>query len=148
MVNQASAGVAKGMDGKNHPFGSDAWQWNRVPVVKHMEWMRPVSTTVRLVPHHHFLAAKRFCLLHVDHFVREMKANEEDHVRLANLCSRGLFHHVWKLTGGEEPKLTHHGYESVHEWEKEVREAAEHLSNHGIPSEEWRKHLMGLSNKK
>ena len=135
-LGDAHAGAYRGKDGEIHSFGSDAWRR-----------MGPRPMHVVLVPHHHYLASKRFCLMHVDRFMREVKASNEDHLRLANLCSRGLFHTVWKLTGGEEPKLTHHGYESVHEWEKEVREAVEHLPDHGIPSEAWRKHLMGLANK-
>ncbi len=131
---KADAGVTRGRDGKIHRFGSDAWN-------------RMGPRHVVLVPHHHYLASKRFCLLHVDRFVREVKASNEDHLRLANLCSRGLFHTVWKLTGGEEPRLLHHGYESVHEWEKEVREAVEHLPDHGTPSESWIKLMKDLSNR-
>jgi len=141
-VNLASAGMAIGEGGKSHPFGSDTWHHgiSHEPALGH-------GPAVQVVQPQHYLAAKRFCLMHVDRFVTAVKANEEDHVRLANLCSRGYFHNVWKLTGGEEPKLTHNGYESVHEWEKGIREAAERLADHGVPSEAWRKHLMGLSKK-
>ncbi len=106
-----------------------------------------VPPAVHQLPHRHMLAAKNFCLMHVDKFVKAAKVDEEDYVKLAYLCSHGAFHDVWTLTGGAPHNLAHRGYASVHKWEVEVREAAEHVMKKRVPSERWRERIRKLARK-
>lgn len=132
----AQAVAFTGADGKTYFGGSDAWSTN----------IAPAHETIVPVPVAHHQAAKRMCLSHVDNFVKAVKATTEDHVRLANYCSRGYFNHVWKLTGGISEKLVEHEGNQVEGWEKEVREAASHLKGGGVvPSEAWLKHMTKLN---
>jgi len=124
------AGVARGVDGKLHKFGSDSWVGGAPyhgPSMRFHPIVRPHPIVV--MPNRHYLAAKRFCLMTVDNFVRlaKGKLSDEHHARLAHWCSRGDFHAVWRALGGEAGDLTVHEGEVVHAWEKDVREAAQHL---------------------
>ena len=102
---------------------------------------------VHTMQHRHILAAKNFCLMHVDSFVKAAKLKEEDYVKLAYLCSHAQFHDVWKLTGGGDHQLTHYGYEAVHKWEADVRNAAVHVMKGNVPSEEWRNKITTIARK-
>ena len=133
-MGSAYAAAYKGVDGKTHFTGSFGMGHGPVRITREADHR----------------AAKRMCLMHIDKFVAKVKANEEDHVRLANHCSRGHFNTIWRLTGGSVEKSVIHKGEAVDEWEKAARDAGENLGIHPIdhvPSQSWRNHLEKLSKK-